>query len=79
MTESPRSKVSNPQIREEIIRALKDQEMTTKEIQRALGPIVGQCPDEIARELARMRRQGLIKGEVSQEKGGWVWWMEKED
>ena len=79
MTESRHSKMPDSQIREEIILALNDQEMTTKEIQWALGPIVGQCPDEIARELARMRRQGLIKGEVSQEKGGWVWWMEKED
>ena len=79
MIENPHSKVPDSQIREEIIRAIKDQEMTTKEIQRALGPVVGQCPDEIVRELARMRRQGLIKGEVSQEKGGWVWWMEKED
>ncbi|MCX6653359.1 MAG: hypothetical protein NT137_08445 [Methanomassiliicoccales archaeon] len=79
MTESLRSKVPDSQVREEIIRALKDREMTTKEIQRALGPVVGQCPDEIARELARMRRQGLIKGEVSQEKGGWVWWAEKKD
>jgi len=79
MTESLRAKVPDPQIRKEIIRALKNQEMTTKEIQWALGPAVGRCPDEIARELARMRHQGLIKGEVSQEKGGWVWWMEKED
>jgi len=79
MTESLRSKALDSQIRDEIIRALKEQGMSTKEVQSALGPVVGQCPDEIARELARMRRQGLIKGEVSQEKGGWVWWMEKED
>ena len=79
MTENLRSKVPDSRIREEIVRALKDREMTTKEIQWALGPVVGQCPDEIARELARMRRQGLIKGEVSREKGGWVWWMEKKD
>ena len=79
MTESFPSKVPGSQIREEIIQALKGREMTTKEIQWALGPVVGQCPDEIARELARMRRQGLIKGEVSLEKGGWVWWAEKKD
>jgi predicted transcriptional regulator len=77
MTESPHSKVPGSQIRKEILRALKEQGMSTKEVQSALGPVVGQCPDEIARELARMRRQGLIKGEVSQEKGGWVWWKEK--
>ena len=79
MTESIRSMVPDTQIRNGIIQILKCQEMTTKEIQLALGPVVGQCPDEIARELARMRHQGLIKGEVSQEKGGWVWWMEKKD
>jgi len=77
MTESLRSKVPDSQIREEIMRALKDQKMTTKEIQLTLSPVIGQCPDEIVRELARVRRQGLIKGEVSQEKGGWVWWVEK--
>jgi hypothetical protein len=79
MTESRHSNMPYSKLYDEIIRALRDQEMTTEEIQRALDPIVGQCPDEIVRELARMRRQGLINGEISQEKGGWVWWVEKKD
>ncbi|NLU45524.1 MAG: hypothetical protein GXX87_01035 [Euryarchaeota archaeon] len=36
------------------------------------------CPDDMAKALNRLRRRGLIKGEVSADAGGWVWWTDAE-
>ncbi len=62
----------------EIIRAiLAMKRATTSELYVTLKERKVQCPDDLARTLNIMRRKGLIKGEVSQEKGGWVWWVEE--
>ena len=50
--------------------------MTTIELDIFLGERGVHCPDGLARTLNIMRRKGLIKGEVSIECGGWVWWVE---
>ena len=50
--------------------------MSTLELDQALGEKGVHCPDSLARTLNIMRRKGLIKGEVSTERGGWVWWVE---
>ncbi len=36
------------------------------------------CPDDLAKTLIKYRRAGLIKGEVSMDYGGWVWWVDEE-
>jgi len=59
-----------------IIETLKGHTLTTLEIEVKLKKINAQCPDDLARTLNVMRRKGLIKGEVSVERGGWVWWVE---
>ncbi|MDD1769972.1 MAG: hypothetical protein LUO79_02705 [Methanomassiliicoccales archaeon] len=63
--------------RERVVSILGHGRLSTAEIERELGADYADCPDEIARQLARMRREGLIKGEVSKEKGGWVWWIDE--
>ena len=51
--------------------------MATWEVDSAIRGSDSDCPDEVVVFLARMRQKGLIKGEVSQEKRGWVWWLER--
>jgi hypothetical protein len=55
---------------------LSDKKLTTIELEIFLKGHDAQCPDDLARTLNVMRRKGLIKGEVSTERGGWVWWVE---
>jgi len=50
--------------------------LTTIELEHAMNDANVHCPDDLARTLNVMRRKGLIKGEVSVERGGWVWWVE---
>ncbi len=53
--------------------------ITTREVNERLDSIFQyRCPDDMAKTLNRLKRKGLIKGEVSIEKGGWVWWVDKE-
>jgi hypothetical protein len=33
------------------------------------------CPDQTVLFLTKMRKKGLIKGEASLERKGWVWWV----
>jgi uncharacterized membrane-anchored protein len=59
-----------------IIESLRGRRLTTLELDRLMGEKGIQCPDGLARTLNVMRRKGLIRGEVSTERGGWVWWVE---
>ncbi len=51
-------------------------EMTTKEIETNARGEGKRCPDETVLFLTKLRSRGKIKGEVSQERRGWVWWVE---
>lgn len=53
--------------------------MTTEEIQKYnMGQGVN-CPDGVVKTLTKLRYKGKIKGELSREAGGWVWWVEDSD
>jgi hypothetical protein len=53
--------------------------MTTGEVAGRLDGRLGpRCPDDTAKALNRLRRRGLVKGRVSAEAGGWVWWADEE-
>jgi len=60
-----------------IFRLLKGHKLTTIEIGNKLESIDRECPDDLARTLNIMRRKGFINGELSTEKGAWVWWVEE--
>ena len=62
-----------------IKRALGNRCLTTIELEAVLESEGARCPDDLARSLNVMRRQGLIRGEVSVERGGWVWWAGDEE
>lgn len=53
--------------------------LTTKEVEQRLAELFDyHCPDDFAKRLTMFRQAGLVKGEVSMEKGGWVWWVDDE-
>lgn len=50
--------------------------MTSFEIDTFFKDRDEECPDGLVAFLARMKTRGKIKGEVSKEKRGWVWWVD---
>lgn len=54
-----------------------DKPLTTREIEIFVQEHGKRCPDSTVRFLAKMRYKGLIKGELSIEHKGWVWWVDK--
>ena len=46
---------------------------STMEIERLAKKADRRCPDQTVMFLAKMKKKGLIKGEVSLEKKGWLW------
>lgn len=55
-----------------------DKPLTTREIEESVQGKGKQCPDSAVRFLAKMRYKGMIKGELSVQHKGWIWWMDKE-
>mgnify|MGYP007050338984 FL=1 len=57
--------------------ALGDLRMTTGQIASALESMFGyRCPDDLAKTMTKLKRRGLVKGQVSMEHGGWIWWAD---
>lgn len=69
----------SPERHEIIKKALGGRRLTTIELEAALESEGARCPDDLARTLNVMRRKGLLRGEVSVERGGWVWWAGDEE
>lgn len=58
--------------------ALGDDRVTTKEAaERLEAAFRYKCPDDLARTLNRYRNEGLVRGRVSFNDGGWVWWADE--
>ncbi|MDR1690580.1 MAG: hypothetical protein LBR42_01880 [Candidatus Methanoplasma sp.] len=59
--------------------ALGGDRLTTKEASDRLDHLFNyRCPDDIAKTLSKLRKAGLIKGEISMDAGGWIWWADDE-
>lgn len=59
--------------------ALGTDRVTTKEAAARLESVFQyRCPDDLAKTLTKFRREGFVKGEVSFEDGGWIWWADDE-
>lgn len=52
--------------------------MTTREIEEETRKHMVSCPDKTPVFLNRLRLRGIIKGQLSIERRGWIWWVEKE-
>jgi len=50
--------------------------LTTREVQAETEKRLVRCPDSTVVFLNRLRIKGLINGERSREKKGWIWWVE---
>ena len=49
--------------------------MTTKEVVSCVEGYGLSCPDEPVRFLNKLRMKGKIKGQLSIEHKGWLWWI----
>ncbi len=59
--------------------AIGDDQVTTKEAAERLEEAFKyRCPDDLAKTFMKYRKAGRIKGEISMERGGWVWWADEE-
>ena len=48
--------------------------LSTMQIEKLARKEHKRCPDQTVIFLTKMKRKGLIKGEASLERRGWVWW-----
>ena len=53
--------------------------LTTREIEETVQGQGKRCPDSAVKFLSKMRYKGMLKGELSMEQKGWIWWIEKEE
>jgi len=57
-----------------VLRLLKESvSLTTMDIERLARKDQKRCPDQTVIFLTKMRKKGLIRGEASIEKRGWLW------
>jgi len=62
-----------------IWKALGDDKVTTGEASDRLDHIFGyRCPDDLAKTLSKLRKTGLVRGEIDMEAGGWLWWVDED-
>ena len=61
-----------------ILRVLREagRPLTTREVQAEAERRLVRCPDTTAVFLNRLRINGIIRGERSKERRGWIWWVE---
>jgi hypothetical protein len=53
--------------------------LTTREVEQRLESLFDyHCPDDFAKTMTKLKLAGYVRGEVSIEKGGWVWWVDDE-
>ena len=49
--------------------------LTTREVQAETEKRLVRCPDSTVVFLNRLRIKGVINGERSRERKGWIWWL----
>ena len=49
--------------------------LTTRKIQEETEKKLVRCPDSTVVFLNKLRRKGIINGEMSRERRGWIWWL----
>lgn len=51
--------------------------LTTREIEEETKKLLVSCPDNTPVFLNRLRIQGIVEGQLSRERRGWIWWIKK--
>jgi hypothetical protein len=58
---------------------LGDERLTSREASDRLERTFNyRCPDDTAKTLSKLRKAGLVKGEIDMDAGGWLWWADEE-
>lgn len=52
--------------------------LTTRDIEGEIRKSLASCPDSLPMLLNRLRLRGQVKGQLSAERKGWIWWIEAE-
>ena len=55
-----------------------DKPLSTRDIEGETRKLLITCPDNTPVFLNKLRLKGIIKGQLSPERRGWIWWIEKE-
>jgi len=50
--------------------------LTTRDVEGEIRKRLVSCPDGLPVLLNKLRLRGLVKGQLSPERKGWVWWTE---
>ena len=60
-----------------IIQLLRDagRPLTTREVQEETQKRLVRCPDSTVVFLNKLRIRGIVHGEMSKERRGWIWWV----
>jgi hypothetical protein len=60
-----------------IIQLLKEggRPLTTREVQEETQKRLVRCPDSTVVFLNKLRLRGIVNGEISKERRGWIWWI----
>jgi len=49
--------------------------LTTRDVEGEIRKRLVTCPDNLPVLLNKLRLRGVVKGELSPERRGWVWWI----
>lgn len=53
--------------------------LDSKEVELRLAELFNyHCPDAFTKTMTKLKSVGLVKGEMSPEKGTWLWWVDDE-
>lgn len=59
-----------------IVKILREKgRMKTGDVEKEMEKLGAKCPDESVRFLSMLRMKNKIKGKLSVEEKGWVWWI----
>lgn len=50
--------------------------LTTRDVEGEIRKRLVICPDALPVLLNRLRLKGLVKGQLSPERRGWIWWID---
>jgi repressor of nif and glnA expression len=52
--------------------------LTTREIEEEARKRMVSCPDKTPVFLNKLRIKGIVEGQLSAERRGWIWWIKRE-
>jgi len=52
--------------------------LTTRDVDGEIRKRLISCPDSLPVILNKLRLRGLVKGQLSPERKGWIWWIKTE-